>query len=144
MVILFGIVFLSIVLLFIIFALIKGGDIITITSVDNRSPDIINYTIPYLLAFINIDLNSLPDIISVGIFLFILMVLTITSKSIYINPILAMAGYGLYDIHYTYNDNDMSKTVLCKNELLVNSRYRIKSLTPFLGLIGGYDETEDA
>jgi hypothetical protein len=80
----------------------------------------------------------------VGIFLTILMVLTITSKSIFINPVLAMAGYGLYDIHYTYNGNNMSKTVLCKLELSVNNRYCIKSLTPFLGLIGGYDETEDA
>jgi hypothetical protein len=142
--ILFGIIFISIVLLFVIFRLLKGGDIITITSVDNRSPDIINYTIPYLLAFINTDLSSLPDTISVGIFLLVLMVLTITSKSIFINPVLAMAGYGLYDIHYTYNGNDMSKTVLCKIELSVNNRYYIKSLTPFLGLIGGYDETEDA
>jgi hypothetical protein len=142
--ILIGIVFLSIVLLFIIFSLIKGGDIITITSVDNRSPDIINYTIPYLLAFINTDLSSLPDLISVCIFLFILMMLTITSKSIFINPVLAMAGYGLYDIHYMYNDNDMSKTVLSKSELLVTNRYCIKSLTPFLGLIGGYNETENA
>ncbi|MDR1326344.1 MAG: hypothetical protein LBK00_09955 [Treponema sp.] len=115
-----------------------------ISSIENRSPDIINYTIPYLLAFINTDLNSLPDIISVGIFLVILMVLTITSKSIFINPVLAMAGYGLYDIHYTYNNNDMSKTVLYKGELSVNDRYYIKTLTPFLSLLGGYDETEDA
>jgi hypothetical protein len=122
----------------------KGGDIIMISSIENRSPDIINYTIPYLLAFINTDLNSLPDIISVGIFLVILMVLTITSKSIFINPVLAMAGYGLYDIHYTYNNNDMSKTVLYKGELSVNDRYYIKTLTPFLSLLGGYDETEDA
>jgi hypothetical protein len=121
----------------------KGGDIIIITNIENKSPDIINYTIPYLLAFINTDLNSLPDIISVGIFLVILMILTITSKSIFINPILAMASYGLYDIHYTYNDNSMTKTVLYKGELLVNNRYYIKTLTPFLSLIGDYDETKD-
>jgi hypothetical protein len=143
MIILLSIVAISIVLLFVVFKTMTDGDIIIITSIENRSPDIINYTIPYLLAFINTDLNSLSDIISVGIFLVILMILTITSKSIFINPILAMAGYGLYDIHYSYNDNDMSKTVLCKDELLVTNRYYIKTLTPFLSLIGGYDETED-
>jgi hypothetical protein len=143
MLILLSCVVIGIISLSVIFRIMKGGDIIVISSIENKSPDIINYTIPYLLAFINTDLNSLPDIISVGIFLVILMVLTITSKSIFINPVLAMAGYGLYDIHYTYNDNDMTKTVLYKGELLVDNRYYIKTLTPFLGLIGGYDETED-
>jgi hypothetical protein len=143
MLILLFFVVISIILLFVIFGIMKGGDIIMISSIENRSPDIINYTIPYLLAFINTDLNSLPDIISVCIFLVVLMVLTITSKSVFINPVLAMAGYGLYDIHYIYNNNDMTKTVLCKGELLVNNRYYIKTLTPFLSLIGDYDETED-
>jgi len=143
MIILLTLVFISIVLLLIIFKNINGGDIITITKIENKSPEIITYTIPYLLAFININFDSLPDIISMGIFLIILMILTISSKSIFINPILALVGYGLYDIDYIYNSKCMSKVVLCRNELIINDRYYIKSLTPFLSLIGAYNETED-
>jgi hypothetical protein len=143
--IIIGVVFISIMLLFFIFKSIKkdieNGDIITLKKIENRSQDIITYTIPYLLAFISTSFISLSDIISTGLFFFILMILTIKSNSIFINPILAMAGYGLYDIHYSYNNNDMYKTVLSRNELIINNRYYMKSLTQFLSIVGDYDET---
>jgi hypothetical protein len=139
-----SIVLFSIIMLFVIINTYKKGDVITINKVENRSTDIINYTIPYLLSFISMDLNSPADLISIGIFLTILMVLTITSKSVFINPILAIVGYGLYDISYSYGKNIYSKIVLSKKELNLDKKYYCHRLNQFMGLITeAIDEEKD-
>lgn len=140
-IIMLGSVLLSVIILFLIFSKIdKGNVIIKITSVGNRSTDLINYTIPYMLSFIGINLGSPADLISVSIFLFILMMLTITSKSVFVNPILAMAGYGLYDIVYEYNNKTYSTIVISKYSLHQNEKYYIRNLTQFMSMITGVDE----
>lgn len=135
------IVAISVALLLLVFALIKKGDtVVLITKVSNRSTDIINYTIPYMLSFIGINLESPSDIISTGIFLIILLLLTITSKSVFINPILALVGYGLYDIEYMYNNVPHYTIVICRYELQAGESYYIRNLTQFLDLITGRQE----
>jgi MFS family permease len=134
-IIMLSIVVFSIIMLFFIISTFKKGDEITINKIENRSTDIINYTIPYLLSFISMDLSSPSDLISIGIFLTILMVLTITSKSIFINPILAIVGYGLYDVSYSYNKNVYSKIVLSKKELKICEKYHYCRLNQFMGII---------
>ncbi|GHT67762.1 hypothetical protein FACS1894110_13850 [Spirochaetia bacterium] len=139
-----SVVLFSIIMLFIIIGAYKKGDVITIKKVENRSTDIINYTIPYLLSFISMDLSSPADLISIGIFLTILMALTITSKSTFINPILAIVGYGLYDVSYSYGDNIYSKIVLSKKELNLGKKYHYNRLNQFMGLITEViDEEQD-
>ncbi len=64
-----------------------------------------------------------------------MLVLTITSRSLFLNPILAFAGYGLYDIDYEFNGNTKSIAVLSKFELKTGQKFYIKSLTRFLYLI---------
>ena len=130
---LLGITVLSIILLFATVANIKQGNmVVTVKSVKNRSVDLINYTIPYMLSFFGIDLSKPEDVISITIFLLILLLLTITSKSVFINPILALAGYGLYDLEYEYDKKSFSTIVISKHELHAGERYYIRSLTRFL------------
>lgn len=120
----------------IVFAKIKRGNTsIEILSVNNRSVDLINYTIPYMVSFLGIDLSSKVDIINLIVFLVILLILTITSKSIFINPILALFGYGFYDINYKLNNKTYSTTVISKIELTNNDTFYIRGLTRFLFLI---------
>jgi hypothetical protein len=110
----------------------RGNMPVTVRSVKNRSADLINYTIPYILSFFGFDLSKWGDIISLTIFLFIMMLLTIKSKSVFLNPILALKGYGLYDLDYTFNDRDYSVIVLCKEELRPGDTCFVRSLTRFL------------
>ena len=91
--------FLSILILFLSIKYMARGNMpVEIKKVSNRSVDLINYTIPYILSFFGFDLSKWEDVISLAIFLVIMLVLTITSRSLFLNPILAFAGYGLYDI----------------------------------------------
>ncbi len=108
---------------------------VEIKSVSNRSVDLINYTIPYILSFFGFDLSKWEDVISLTIFLTIMFVLTITSRSLFLNPILAFAGYGLYDIEYEFNGNVKVVAVLSKYELKTGQRFYLKSLTRFLYLV---------
>src|SRR5579871_4842881 len=99
-----GLTVLSIVLLFYSITSIKPGtQSVTVTAVKNRSIDIIGYTLPYMLAFLGIDLSKPEDAICTSLFLLILLIITITSQSVFINPVLTMAGYGLYDLEYEFD-----------------------------------------
>ena len=130
----------SIALLWLTFATLnKGNLVITIKNVENRSMDLINYTIPYILSFFSFDLSKPADVISLAIFLLILFVLTVRSHSIFINPILAFAGYGLYDMEFEFDAKGRKTVVLARQELHTNQRYYARPLTPYLYVIVAED-----
>lgn len=123
----------SIIFLFIAIKTIHRGSMSAeIVSVKNRSVDLINYTIPYIVSFFGIDLSKISDVVSVSIFLIIMLLLTVTTKSVFLNPILALAGYGLYDLEYKYNGRSCSTIVISKYEMHNGERFYIRSLTRYL------------
>ncbi|MCF8239456.1 MAG: hypothetical protein K9I85_14940 [Saprospiraceae bacterium] len=131
--ILLGLSVLSVILLFITISYIKMGNMpVTVKGVKNRSVDLINYTIPYIVSFFGFDLAKVEDIISLSIFLLLLLLLTIKSKSVFMNPILLLAGYNLYDLEYEFDRKSSSIIVISKYELKSGERYYIRSLTRFL------------
>lgn len=134
--ILLGLTILSIVfLVFTISRMNRGNMLVEVVSVKHRSNDLINYTIPYMIAFFGVDLSKQGDIISICIFLSIMLLLTITTKSIFINPILAIAGYGFYDIEYRYDSKTRSVAVISKHEPHPTDRCYVRSLTRFIYFI---------
>lgn len=113
-----GISLLSVILLFATISSIKRGNMpVTVKLVKNRSVDLINYTIPYIVSFFGFDLSKVEDIISLGIFLLLLLLLTIKSKSVFMNPILLFAGYNLYDLEYEFDRKSASTIVISKHEM---------------------------
>lgn len=145
-----GIALLSVILLFITVASTKRGNMpVTIKSVKNRSVDLINYTIPYIVSFFSFDLSKIEDMISLSIFLLLMLLLTIKSKSVFMNPILLLAGYNLYDLEYEFDEKICSTIVISKEEMYTDERFYIRSLTRFLYIViekktnnNANDETE--
>ena len=131
--ILIGLIILSVFLLFLTINSIKRGNMpVTVKVVKNRSVDLINYTIPYIVSFFGFNLAKIEDIISLSIFLLLLLLLTIKSKSVFMNPILLLAGYNLYDLEYEYDGINSSTIVISKFEMIKGDRFYIRSLTRFL------------
>jgi hypothetical protein len=135
----------SIVLVFVILHYMPRGKlVVSLVSVKNKSVDIIGYTIPYMVAFFGIDLSKPDDIISLAIFLLVLFLLTVSSKAIFLNPILTIAGYGLYEIEYEFRGQTYSNTVISRLELHRGEQFYMKNLTRFLYFIkqqdGGTEE----
>jgi hypothetical protein len=133
MYIVLGLTLLSIFLLCItIKGMNRGNMLVEVVSVKHRSNDLINYTIPYMVAFFGVDLSKQGDIISICIFLSIMLLLTITTKSIFINPILAIVGYEFYDIEYKYDNRTKTVSIISKHELHPTDKCYVRSLTRFL------------
>jgi hypothetical protein len=142
--IIIGISILSVVLLFTTVKLIKRGNmLVTITEVKNRSVDLINYTIPYIVSFFGFDLSKMEDILSLTIFLTLLLLLTIKSKSVFMNPILLIAGYNLYDLEYEYDGKKRETIALSKCEMRRGERFYIRSLTRFIYFVTQKEETQN-
>lgn len=131
--IMIGVAMLSIVLLFTSLKSLKRGNMpVKIKTIKNRSGDLINYTIPYIVSFFSFDLSKTEDMISLGLFLLLMLFLTIKSKSVFLNPILLLAGYNLYDVDYEFDGSESYRTVLSNHEPKAGERYYIRSLTHFL------------
>tara|TARA_B100000678_G_scaffold281847_1_gene280129 strand:+ start:119 stop:718 length:600 start_codon:yes stop_codon:yes gene_type:complete len=142
--ILLGLSILSVILLFTTINSIRRGNMpVTVQAVKNRSIDLINYTIPYIVSFFGFDLSKVEDIISLAIFLLLLLLLTIKSKSVFMNPILLLAGYNLYDLEYEFDGKSYSTIVISKYEMKSGERFYIRSLTRFLYFVTD-KETKDA
>ena len=109
---------------------------IAIKSVSNRSGELINYSIPYMISFFVMDLGSTNSLLSFGFFMFIMYWLTLKTHNIFINPILAVMGYNLYDVRYNKNEKEYEHFFLVKGERLrENERCRIVELSEQLFLV---------
>lgn len=87
---------------------------ITVKSVSNRSGELINYSIPYMISFFVMDLGNPKMLLSFGFFMLIMYVLTLKTHNIFINPVLAVMGYNIYDVHYERNGNECEDFFLVK------------------------------
>ena len=108
---------------------------ITITKAKSRSSEVVNYTIPYMISFVAFDLSKGQDLLSLIIFMGILCLLSIRSQSIFINPILAALGYGLYDCAYTENGKEKECVMLSPKDLIVEDVVKYKKLNNYMGII---------
>jgi len=113
----------------------KGNMPVKIKTVKSRSIDLINYTIPYIVSFFGFDLSKVEDVISLTLFLLLMLLMTVKSKSVFMNPILLLAGYNLYDIEYEFDSKTNSVIVISKDDLKSGDSYFIRSLTRFLYII---------
>lgn len=131
--ILLGLTVVSICLLFYAVNSIKRGNMpVKVMSVKSRSIDLINYTIPYIVSFFGFDLSKIEDVVSLTIFLLLMLLMTIKSKSVFMNPILLIAGYNLYDLEYEFDGKINTTIVISNHDMKNNDVYYIRSLTRFL------------
>ena len=95
----------------------------------------INYTIPYLVSFVTVDkFFELPNLIAFALFMTLLFVLAWRTQSLFINPILAVMGYGLYDVQFQEGGSDRESVFLVKGQLEPGMSARILRLSQFLYL----------
>lgn len=108
---------------------------ITITKAKSRSSEVVNYTIPYMISFVAFDLSKWQDLLSLILFLGILCLLSIRSQSIFINPILAALGYGLYDCNFNENGKAKECVMLSPKDLTATDSVKYKKLNNYMGII---------
>lgn len=130
-----GVGFASLIVLQVVMKAFPGQHPVEIKSVKGRSGDLINYSIPYLVTFVTVDkFFELSNLVPFVLFMALMFLLTLKTQSIFINPILAAMGYGLYDVQFKEGNAEKDGVFLIKGELSPKSNVRIIRLSQFLYL----------
>lgn len=138
---LIGVAVASVWLLLVAMRAIRHGSAVVIASVSNQSGELVNYSIPYMISFFGFGLGDLKEVAAFAVFLALMFVLTVRTQNIFINPILALRGYGLYDVEYGEGGESRQATFLSKLELKREQAYRVRRINRFLYVVTEEDPT---
>ena len=122
----------SCVILMVVMRQFRGGEFATVQSTDNRSIELFNYTIPYLISFLSLNIGAINDLIAFGLFMLLMFGLTYKTDNLYINPVLTFMGYGLYHLTVTISGQSYQVNALLKKRPEQGSEYFLEKITPFL------------
>ena len=109
---------------------------VIVKKVSNRSGELVNYSIPYLVSFFVMDLENMNMVASFLFFMAIMYWMTVKTHNIFVNPILACLGYNLYDVEYEKGGVECEDFFLVKGpRLKPTDRVRIICLSEQLFLV---------
>lgn len=86
----------------------------TILKVANKSGDMFTYTIPYMISFFNFNLGDWKTLLSLFVFMALMFGLAYRTQNMFINPVLALAGYGLYDCQFRDGPKENQGLIISK------------------------------
>jgi len=135
-----ALVIVSVALLLWIFANLRGQFTAKVTKVALRSNDLMNYSVPYVISFFSVDFGKWQDVSAFGLFMGLLFVLTLKTQSLFINPILAVTGYGLFEVEFEESGKAKSGIFLTRLNLRPGAFYRMERLSQFLFVAAGQTE----
>lgn len=111
---------------------IDGGLSVTVTKASNKSGDMFGYTIPYMLSFMKVDLSEWPIIVSLILFLGVLFIMAYRTQTVFVNPILALAGYLLIDCTFKRGEQEIQALVVTRHPLSVGDSCSLERLSHYL------------
>lgn len=69
-----------------------------VSDFTQRDADVMSYIASYIIPFVSFSLTSVQQALALGVFFLVLFLIYVHSNMIYINPVLNVAGYHLYEI----------------------------------------------
>lgn len=109
-----------------------GGLLVEITKASNKSGDMFSYTVPYLLSFMKIDFGSWQTVLSLIILFIMQFAIAYRTQTVFVNPILALAGYSLVDCTFKRDGQEIQALVLSKNPLFIGRHWKVEKLSHYL------------
>jgi hypothetical protein len=83
--------------MFVALAVLSSLMVLSAVKTSNKSGEMFGYTIPYVLSFVRIDLGEWQTLVSLAIFLAMMFAVAYRTQTVFVNPVLAVAGYMLID-----------------------------------------------
>ncbi len=111
---------------------LSGGLPVVVTKAANRSGDMFSYTIPYLLSFVRIDPHDWQTVAGLCIFMGMLFVMAYRTQTVFINPVLAMAGYMLVDCTFRRDDKERQALVITRAPIGMGETHHVTQLSYYL------------
>ena len=121
---------------------ISGGLPVLVTKASNKSGDMFGYTVPYMLSFLRVDLEDWQTILCLLIFLSILFVMAYRTQTVFVNPILALAGYMLIDCTFKRGGREIQAMVITRIPLSIGKAYQMERLSHYLYVAAAQDESK--
>lgn len=111
---------------------ISSGLSVIVTKASSKSGDMFGYTIPYMLSFLRIDLSDWQTMVSLVVFLTILFIMAYRTQTVFVNPILALAGYMLIDCTFKRGEQEIQAMVVTRTPLVIGKTYQMERLSYYL------------
>ncbi len=122
---------------------IRGGLEVRILKVSNKSGDMFTYTIPYMISFYNFNLGDWKTLLCLLVFMGIMFLLSYKTQNMLVNPVLALAGYGLYDCQFKDGNTEKQGLLISNRILQVDDTCTIERLSHFLYFVTGSHAKEE-
>jgi hypothetical protein len=122
-------------LLFVAMGRIRHGVLVRVNAVSNKSGELVNYTIPYMISFFGFDLSDANAIFAFLFFLGLMYVLTVRTQNIFINPLLAVCGWALYEVTYGPAAAERQATFLSRTEFRIGDDVLIQRVARFFYVV---------
>ena len=89
-----------------------------VVSCRERGDELMGYVSAYLIPFLAIDLSNWRQVLALAAFMLLLGYLYVTTSLIYINPLLRLLGYYVYEVEFERcgSQRFISKRVLAAND----------------------------
>ncbi len=112
---------------------IRSGVINKVSKATNKSGEMFAYSIPYMLSFLKVELDDWKTLVSLLIVLSMMFVMAYRTQTVFVNPILALAGYMLFDCTFGKEGGRQYQALaMTKGRLVVGKSYRFEQFSPFL------------
>jgi hypothetical protein len=111
---------------------IRSGLVVEVTKAANKSGEMFGYTIPYMIAFLRIDLGDWQILASLFIFLTMMFAVAYQTQTVFVNPVLALAGYMLIDCTFKRDATETQAMVITRVPLRIGESYPLERLSHYL------------
>ena len=122
----------SLLLLAIVILRTQGQFVVTVKVAKYYSKDFVEYSIPYLISFFSVDFGKWQDVVALGLFMGLLFLLAVKTQSLFLNPMLALWDYQLYEAEFEESGTQKTGIFLAKIDFERDGRYKIARLNRFL------------
>lgn len=111
---------------------VTSGLVVDVVKTSNKSGDLFGYTIPYMLSFMKIDFGSWQVMVCLLIFFGMQFVIAYRTQTVFVNPVLAVAGYLLIDCTFKRDGKETQAMVLTSRPLVVGQTLKLERLSHYL------------
>src|SRR5574344_947079 len=109
---------------------------VKVLKLSNRSDSLVNYCVPYMLSFFAVDLSNINQVMSFIFFMILMYIMTMKTSNLFLNPILLILGYKLFEVEYEDNNIRYSENFLVSgNQMQIGNDVRIVKITDTLNLV---------
>lgn len=92
------------------------GTIYEVKKIEDQSQMSLNYLFTYIIPFITMTLDDISNLISIGIFIFITLIIYVNSNLLYMNPFLNICGYSILKVNLKNECGQYSYMLITKNK----------------------------